>query len=648
MAQAYVSGGNTLENLTSQLPEEAIAYYKSLSEDQRNRINRIIVGRSKNLGSPYYQYYYELTESDYYRSWRLAISAYLSTHDANESSPAAKAFYQSQSPQDQSKIESILASPLKSVSAGALAHYANLDSDNKKSVAQLLGKYISGGGNLDAANLTAEQQAFYQNLGSADKTKVDEILASTFKNLSSEEKSYFEKLDSEQKGHIGLLAQSYFLNHVGILSFKVGAKEIAFYQGLKPEERKIVDNFQAGQMTDMSPQEQKFIGQLSSGERETMASLVGVSVLSDGNLVPDYLSKEDHHFYQNLSQEEKGIMGSLASSSLSGLSSTDAQFINDLSDQEKASLGKLTKAHIEIAIAVDASAQAEEEFDSPEVARIDELISLMVAARLYAVELAFTEDQLQFYNSLTSGDKDRIERTVRSRVRVLSSSGLTAMREEDELFYNNLPEDDRNKVDGIITTVLEDNGLTLAMSMESGQKEFYQNLSPEDKARTDRLIAYSLAKDQNSELRRDNSASARFYRNLPPEDQRRINRYAQAYISGTEGFSELAHSSADETHYQALSEDDKNLTREAVRDRVLDLSSSVAFTIEDRDQQFYASLADGQKEVIDELATAFIINDPEYLGRLVNSVAKEFRKNLSESESKQVDRLVVTRISNLT
>ena len=54
-------------------------------------------------------------------------------------------------------------------------------------MANLLGHYISNGGTIENANLTGEERNFYQNLSPSDRTKTDEILASTFKNLSSED-----------------------------------------------------------------------------------------------------------------------------------------------------------------------------------------------------------------------------------------------------------------------------------------------------------------------------------------------------------------------------------------------------------------------------------------------------------------------------
>ena len=283
-----------------------------------------------------------------------------------------------------------------------------------QSVAELLGKYISNGGNLEGVTLNSEQQSFYQNLSSTDKTKVDEILSSTFKNLSSEELSYFRNLGSDQQGYVGLLAESYFINHAGILSSTVSEREIAFYQGLSSEQKKIVDNFKATQMSDLSAEEEQFLDGLNQEEEELVASLIGVAVISDGELVADNMNKTDRDFYQNLDQAEQGIVGGIASASLSQLSPADAQFINGLSDEDKASLGKLTKAHISSTLGAGASTE-ELVFDSPEVERIQELISRMVAAQLYGVELAFTEEHVLLIRVQTSVISQRSGRNIFQR-----------------------------------------------------------------------------------------------------------------------------------------------------------------------------------------------------------------------------------------
>ncbi len=108
------------------------------------------------------------------------------------------------------------------------------------------------------------------------------------------------------------------------------------------------------------------------------------------------------------------------------------------------------------------------EFDNENREQIEKVISLILASRLYAVDLAFTDQELEFYQGLSTEDKGRIDRIVKSRIRNLSDSDLTAMRDEDELFYGNLSEAGKEHVDGIINSYLEERGLSPSISLEEG------------------------------------------------------------------------------------------------------------------------------------------------------------------------------------
>jgi len=113
------------------------------------------------------------------------------------------------------------------------------------------------------------------------------------------------------------------------------------------------------------------------------------------------------------------------------------------------------------------------EFDNDDRVQIEKIISLIVASHLYGVDMAYTDTELAFYESLTQDDKDRIERIVNSKIRNLSDSDLTAMRDDDEFYYNNLSDEDRDHVNNIIDSYMEDRGLTTSITLNAGDQSFY-------------------------------------------------------------------------------------------------------------------------------------------------------------------------------
>ena len=269
------------------------------------------------------------------------------------------------------------------------------------------------------------------------------------------------------------------------------------------------------------------------------------------------------------------------------------------------------------------------EFDNENRDQIEKIISLILASRLYSVDLAFTDQELEFYQSLSTEDKERIERIVKSRIRNLSDSDLTAMRDEDEVFYGNLSEEGKEHVDGIIHSYLEKRGLSPSIALEEGDKEFYHNLSPDDKERLERVIAQRLKAVEEADYFAESPDDRQFYSNLTQQEKARIDRLAVAYVTAKADFLEMEKGTADENYLGGLSAVKKFKSNTAVKNQLRKLFAFEKFKLKPEDQEYYQQLSPEAREVIDRISSAFLISD---LNTLSENLIKPFLR-LSGSSS---------------
>jgi len=288
------------------------------------------------------------------------------------------------------------------------------------------------------------------------------------------------------------------------------------------------------------------------------------------------------------------------------------------------------------------------QFDSEERVKIEHIISIMVASKIYGIELAFTEEDLAFYQNLSDDDKDRIERIVNSRVRNLSDSDLTALRDEDEFYYNNLTEEGKEHVDGIVNSYLEERGLAASVSMEEGDEAFYENLAEEEQATVSRLVAARLKAVDKQEYFGESVEDRRFYANLSKNEKDRIDRFAVAYLKAKADFLNIPLATPDKNYYTNLSGGKKLRVEQSIHRRLRNLSSEPGFELTEEDQEFYWSLSEERRKYIDRVSSAYMIADITNLSLQLAEEDRNVYRSLPDNEKAIYDKLMLIRIRNFS
>ncbi|MCZ6520786.1 MAG: hypothetical protein O6848_04760, partial [Bacteroidetes bacterium] len=287
------------------------------------------------------------------------------------------------------------------------------------------------------------------------------------------------------------------------------------------------------------------------------------------------------------------------------------------------------------------------EFDSDDRVQIEKIISLVVASHLYGVDLAFTDTELAFYESLTQDDKDRIERIVNSKIRNFSDSDLTAMRDEDAFYYDNLSDQDRAHVNSIIDSYMEDRGLTASVTLNAEDRSFYNRLSQQDQEKVSRIIARGMQQGDLSIYYGESAKGRQYFDGLSSSDQERIDRLAGAFLEGKANFPNSALNSADRSYYESLSSSQKQSVDAAIQNRIRNLGQTGPFALNQEDLDFYQSLNPEQRAGFDQLATAYMLAELNTLSENLGTDDLSFYQELSSIRQEVYDKILAKKIKNI-
>lgn len=282
------------------------------------------------------------------------------------------------------------------------------------------------------------------------------------------------------------------------------------------------------------------------------------------------------------------------------------------------------------------------DFDSNNIEKIEEIISHMLAARMFNTEVMLTTEELAFYESLSQSDKEKIERIINSRVRKMSENDMRAVRTEDEFYYQQLASGDKYSINRMVSSYLEEDGLGLSVSLSQEEKTYYEKLSKDAKEKVDQYITMKVTEYRKKEVKDE------YYESLPESDKTQVKSLARTYLIQKKALPNLAVSVSANMFLKKQTEEDLAKAESTIINQLKNLATESDYSLTADDRVFYQNLSSDEKEAIDRLVTAFLATNPTDFEKSIQPTDLEFYNRRSAPQKILLDKIIAKRIRNLS
>ncbi len=279
------------------------------------------------------------------------------------------------------------------------------------------------------------------------------------------------------------------------------------------------------------------------------------------------------------------------------------------------------------------------DFDSGDDEMLSEIISHLMASSVADVDMALTDDQLSFYNSLSKDDQERIDRIVNARVRNLSQNDLNSIRDEDEFFYSSMQSDDKRHLDNLVSAYVREDGLGLSLAIDQEEKDYYENLSVEDKEKVDMIIATRMKQAEDFQF------PTTEFDGLDQQSQQSVSQLSMKVISDKKNIENMA-LAFNENLFIRNNQDNPELINNTIKEKIYTLADDPKYELKEEDRIFYQNLDSKQLTSLQNIASSVILND---VNNIESSISKEdlaIYNAFSTNQKQQLDKILAKIISN--
>jgi len=329
--------------------------------------------------------------------------------------------------------------------------------------------------------------------------------------------------------------------------------------------------------------------------------------------------------------------GYLASNRLEGVGKFDIYTFNKTTDEEI-----IAEIFSDEAIAGRTSVfSTDYDFEATDQSKIEGIISHLVASRLYGVELSLTDEEQKYYKDLSDEDKKRIERIIKSRLRILNRNNMQAVREEDEFFYQQLQSGEKFLVDRMVNQYMQDYSVGLHVRLSEEERRFYDQLNVDSKEKVDQYIALQLKEYEELDLTDD------YYKTLKEPDKTEVDNISLKFLTEKKNIDNLSLSYSSNSFLNDLDGEVRNKMERTIKNQVFAIAENEKFQIEDAERVFFENLTKTEKGTLDHMAQAFIISSMNNFEEHLSKKDLEFYNSLSSNQKDKLDKILAKRIQNL-
>ncbi len=280
------------------------------------------------------------------------------------------------------------------------------------------------------------------------------------------------------------------------------------------------------------------------------------------------------------------------------------------------------------------------EFETEDIKKVNEILSRLLASKLEGVELVFSNTQLDFYNSLSTEDREKIERIVDSRFRKISESELKDLHIRDEYYYVSLTEEEKRHVDRMVMSYVEEEDLSKSVHLNREDRQFYEILSEKDKEKIDQIIASRI------KTARDFKFKSTAYDEFEGKDKINIDQIAFQYLKEKKNLEDLTLNMTNNAFMQQLDDERKDLAKQSIKDKMLMMSDDDNLKLSVEDRLYYQNLKDEDLEKIKNIAHSFLLSDVDHINDFVSKEDMDFYRNQSAKDKGHIDKVIAKMIKN--
>ncbi|WP_313977303.1 OmpA family protein [Xanthocytophaga flavus] len=273
---------------------------------------------------------------------------------------------------------------------------------------------------------------------------------------------------------------------------------------------------------------------------------------------------------------------------------------------------------------------------------LDRIIGKKEAEKLYKTTLPLSEEEKQFYQTLSPEQKDQIENTAGAFMNRESASQRIA---KDAFVYEKLAsQKDSARVKRIIEAYRKAQQDNSALVLSEEDKAYYESKGSEERNELYRQIAGVLSNQLTDETVKKLQQDAYEYERLPAEEKDRINRMAAArYAAQLNNYDEKFREE-DKFFYEKLSSESKDRMERLIIARMGQLRDSQdASLLTEEDKAYYEKLSPEEKQRINRMAAVrydALVNEREEKYQDKDNYHYE---KLSPEEKDRMNRLLAAR-----
>jgi outer membrane protein OmpA-like peptidoglycan-associated protein/LysM repeat protein len=253
------------------LTERQLAVYNSLSEDDKERIDKIVNARVRKMTSNMIRsirteddYYYQQLSTDKRRKVDNIVSTYLEQQGMGNSVNLADdvfSFYSGVGTDEREKIDILISDRLKNAQdfKPATPVYNSFEPKEQKSLDGIAIKYLKQKRNLESIALDMSEKVFIRD----NQEEVDDVstaIRERLIGLSNEEKyrlvkedrDFYETLNEEDKGKLKSIAETFMLSDLSNFDQNISNSDLDVFKNKNTQEQNRLDKLLLKQISNLA------------------------------------------------------------------------------------------------------------------------------------------------------------------------------------------------------------------------------------------------------------------------------------------------------------------------------------------------------------------------------------------------------------
>ena len=247
----------------------------------------------------------------------------------------------------------------------------------------------------------------------------------------------------------------------------------------------------------------------------------------------------------------------------------------------------------------------------------------------------------QYYESLSSSEKEKIAHLVDAHYFKLLLQEKTTLDDEAVYFYENLPVADQQKIERAIQDQRMFHQQALVQQPTLEDIFYYQSLPSEEKTEIERMVAAQQFMEKVWEAQPDEDM-AYVYEQLNPAEQQQVKRYISRRSFQKAMMESAVLPEEAQQHYETLTPQEKESVRRLARAKKQFLMKEPMDETSLSDQQFYETLPAEEKELVTRIINTQVFALLEQDERADSDETLAFKK-LSAEDQERVNRAITQR-----